>query len=346
MFIKILLFSLCLNRFTRSEIIIGTWSGDFKKAVQAGGDILASGGSSLDAVETACRTCEELQCERTVGYGGSPDEHGETTLDALIIDGTTMNMGAVAALRRVKNVIGVARKVLENTKHSMLAGDLATQFARSMGFPEEPLSTSESKLKWKTWRENYCQPNFWTNVKPDPKTSCGPYKSMNFLDRLSMMETNENIGKYNHDTIGVVAIDGRGNVAAGTSTNGANHKIPGRVGDSPIPGAGAYAVTGVGGAAATGDGDIMLRFLPSFLIVELLRAGHTVQEAVQTAVERIAQLYPNFSGAVIGVSQEGEYAAMCHGMKEFPYNVAKRTKSGEWEVMEQRVDCGLGINGL
>uniref|UniRef100_A0A8D8LR59 N(4)-(beta-N-acetylglucosaminyl)-L-asparaginase n=1 Tax=Cacopsylla melanoneura TaxID=428564 RepID=A0A8D8LR59_9HEMI len=329
---------LCLNHFASSEIIIGTWSGDFKKAVQAGGDVLSRGGSSLDAVETACRTCEELQCERTVGYGGSPDEHGETTLDAIIIDGTTMNMGAVAGLRRVKNVIGVARKVLDNTKHSMLAGDLATQFATSMGFPEEPLSTRESKRKWNTWHDSNCQPNFWINVKPDPKTSCGPYKARNFLERFNMKDANEDIGNHNHDTIGVVAIDGKGNMAAGTSTNGANHKIGGRVGDSPLPGAGAYAVTGVGGAAATGDGDIMLRFLPSFLTVELLRSGHTVQEAVQTSVGRIAQHYPNFSGAVIGISQQGEYAAACHGMREFPYNVAKRTESGEWQVIEHRVD--------
>ncbi|XP_026676079.1 LOW QUALITY PROTEIN: N(4)-(Beta-N-acetylglucosaminyl)-L-asparaginase-like [Diaphorina citri] len=328
--ILLLLFIVFLSYATRAAIIIGTWSGGFQQAVQAGAAQLGQGGSSLDAVEAACRTCEELQCDGTVGYGGSPDEHGETTLDAMIMDGTRMNIGAVAALRRVKNAIGVARKVLENTKHTMLVGDQAKHFAVSMGFPEESLTTPDSKHKWRAWRDNRCQPNFWTSVKPDPKTSCGPYKPLSFAHRLDKdtdsnadigqynhdtigvvaidargdiaagtstngtkhkwrawrdnrcqpnfwtsvkpdpktscgpykplsfahrldrdTDSNVDIGQYNHDTIGVVAIDARGDIAAGTSTNGANHKIPGRVGDSPIPGAGAYAETGVGGAAAS-----------------------------------------------------------------------------------------------
>ncbi|KAI5740393.1 hypothetical protein M8J76_003358 [Diaphorina citri] len=318
--ILLLLFIVFLSHATRAAIIIGTWSGGFQQAVQAGAAQLGQGGSSLDAVEAACSTCEELQCDGTVGYGGSPDEHGETTLDAMIMDGTRMNIGAVAALRRVKNAIGVARKVLENTKHTMLVGDQAKHFAVSMGFPEESLTTPDSKHKWRAWRDNRCQPNFWTSVKPDPKTSCGPYKPLSFAHRLDRdTDSNVDIGRYNHDTIGVVAIDARGDIAAGTR-------------------AGAYAETGVGGAAATGDGDIMMRFLPSFLTVELLRSGEEVTAAVRTAVQRIAHFYPDFSGAVIGVDKEGRYAAACHGMQEFPYVVGEE-ESGEWRTVVKYVTC-------
>lgn len=104
---------------------------------------------------------EEEQCDRTVGFGGSPDENGETTLDAMIMDGKTFNVGAVACLRRIKPAISVARKVLEHTSHSILAGELATQFAVEMGFKEESLTTPESKKMWLDWRNQNCQPNFW-----------------------------------------------------------------------------------------------------------------------------------------------------------------------------------------
>lgn len=204
-----------------------------------------------------CSVCEREQCDGTVGYGGSPDENGETTLDAMIMDGKTMNMGAVAALRNVKDAIAVAKHVLLYTKHSMLVGSQATEFAEQLGFKQENLATNSSKDMWKDWRENYCQPNFWTNVTPNPRFSCGPYKP-NQDHGTQKSETHREYsvigyGRYNHDTIGMLVIDRTGNIAAGTSTNGARHKIPGRVGDSPIPGAGSYADDEVGAAAATGN---------------------------------------------------------------------------------------------
>uniref|UniRef100_A0A1Y1LW67 N(4)-(Beta-N-acetylglucosaminyl)-L-asparaginase n=1 Tax=Photinus pyralis TaxID=7054 RepID=A0A1Y1LW67_PHOPY len=141
-------------------LVINTWG--FMEATKAAWTEISSGGSRLDALEVGCSKCEMLQCDGTVGFGGSPDENGETTLDALMFDGVTMDMGAVAGLRRVKNVISVARRVLEHTSHSLLVGSLATKFAKQMGFKEESLSTNNSLSMWKQWMVNRCQPNFWT----------------------------------------------------------------------------------------------------------------------------------------------------------------------------------------
>jgi N4-(beta-N-acetylglucosaminyl)-L-asparaginase len=288
---------------------------------------------AIDAVVEGCSVCESEQCDGTVGYGGSPDENGETTLDAFIMDGKTMNMGAVAALRNVKDAIAVARHVLENTKHSMLVGEQASDFAVQMGFKKESLTTPKSKDIYKKWRylEN-CQPNYWVDVEPNPARSCGPYspKDRNYIEYESYFDS------HNHDTIGMIVIDKVGNIAAGTSTNGARHKIPGRVGDSPIVGAGGYADNEVGAAVATGDGDILMRFLPSFLSVEQLRHNMKPHEAGEFALRRIANYYPSFSGAVVVVDKNGNYGAACHGIEEFPYTLFNPQSNN---VKVERVKC-------
>nr|CAD7577164.1 unnamed protein product [Timema californicum] len=291
--------------------------------------------SAVDAVERGCIVCEEEQCDGTVGYGGSPDENGETTLDAMIMDGSTMNMGAVGALRRVKNAISVARHVLDYTQHSLLVGDQATEFAVAMGFKEEPLETNASTKIWQQWKQNNCQPNFWMNVSPDPASTCGPYKpaTKSLTSKQYQQRGVKFGGEGNHDTIGMVAIDNRGKIAAGTSTNGASHKIPGRVGDSPIPGAGAYADGEVGAAAATGDGDVMMRFLPSLIAVEQLRSGITPSAAGENALRRIVALYPDFVGGIVVLSIDGQYGAACHGMNTFKYSVCNQ-QLGEVTVLE------------
>merc|ERR1719187_2467930 len=139
-------------RRSQAMIIINTWN--FTEANARGWQVLSDGGSALDAVEEGCTVCEELQCDGTVGYGGSPDEEGETTLDAMIMDGNTLDVGAVGCLRRVKSAIQVARKVLEETKHTLLVGELATQFATSFGFEEESLATNHSVEMWENWKKN------------------------------------------------------------------------------------------------------------------------------------------------------------------------------------------------
>ena len=144
------------------------------------------------------------------------------------MDGVTHDAGAVANLKRIKNAIGVARAVMDYTKHTFLVGESATQFAIDMGFQQEDLHAVESAQKWIDWFNNSCQPNFRLNVSPDPERYCGPYKPI--TDRFDMSKVkrfNKNVSAKSHDTIGMIAIDSKGDIAVGTSTNGASHKIPG-----------------------------------------------------------------------------------------------------------------------
>ncbi|XP_029035038.2 N(4)-(Beta-N-acetylglucosaminyl)-L-asparaginase [Osmia bicornis bicornis] len=304
-------------------LVVITWN--YQVATEKAWDVLYNQKrSALDAIEESCTYCEDNRCRKTVGFGGSPDESGETTLDALIMDGVTMDVGGVGLLRNIKGAASVARKVLEHTKHSLLGGELATKFAVEMGFKQESLQTEESKKMWLDWKANNCQPNFWKNVVPDPSKNCGPYRAVSSMD-FKMEEHQSYVDEENHDTIGVVAIDSKGHIAAGTSTNGAKNKIAGRIGDSPIPGAGAYADQQVGAAAGTGDGDIMMRFLPSFLAVEEMRRGASPKEAATTAIKRIAEHYPTFTGAVIAINKNGDYGAACNSLTRFEYYVANPT---------------------
>nr|XP_020516591.1 N(4)-(beta-N-acetylglucosaminyl)-L-asparaginase-like [Labrus bergylta] len=242
---------------TSPPLVINTWP--FKDATAAAWSVLQSGGSVLDAVEKGCARCESEQCDGSVGYGGSPDESGETTLDAMIMNGDTMEVGSVGDLRRIKNAIGVARAVMEHTEHTLLVGESASVFAENMGFTAEDLTTNKSMNIFSQWLKGNCQPNYRKNMFPDPSTSCGPYKPRAMLRQSKRLQ---HANTRSHDTIGMIALDQNGHIAVGTSTNGLTHKVPGRVGDSPIVGAGGYADSSVGGAAATGDGDVMMRFLP------------------------------------------------------------------------------------
>ncbi|XP_039745853.1 N(4)-(Beta-N-acetylglucosaminyl)-L-asparaginase-like [Pararge aegeria] len=339
--------SLTLAVFVSSEhntpIVISTWN--FVNSTITAWNILKQGGYSLDAIEKGTSICEEQQCDGTVGYGGSPDEESETTLDALVMDGRTMNVGAVAALRRVKHAASVARHVLEHTRHSILVGELATQFAVQMGFHEETLTTSNSKRMWLKWfYRDHCQPNYWMGVTPDPSRFCGPYSKIdNLVHKNYDWPPMIKFDRFNHDTIGMIAIDKKGDIAAGTSTNGAKFKIPGRVGDSPIPGSGAYADNSVGGATATGDGDVMLRFLPSFLAVEEMRRGASPAEAARTAINRIATHFPDFMGAVIALNMDGEYGAACHGMEDEPFPfVVQDVTMQKYKI--ETVNCSWPLN--
>jgi N4-(beta-N-acetylglucosaminyl)-L-asparaginase len=246
----------------------------------------------------------------------------------MIMDGTTMKSGSVAALRRIKNAIGVARAVLEHTSHTMLAGDFATSFAESNGFVAENLTTEASAAKCAAWRAGACQPNYRLDVTPDPALSCGPYvplKSHSHSDS-SLSETgaakeeddegNEERKaktKVGHDTISMIALDGKGGMAAGTSTNGLGFKVPGRVGDGPITGSGSYVDAEVGGCGATGDGDIMMRFLPCYQAVESLRRGMTPLEAAEDAVWRMVKKYPEVSSGIVVVNTKGEHGGAGSG---------------------------------
>ncbi|XP_027104009.1 probable isoaspartyl peptidase/L-asparaginase 3 isoform X2 [Coffea arabica] len=247
----------------------------------------------------------------------------------MLMNGVTMEVGAVAAMRYVRDGIKAAQLVMQYTQHTMLVGEQASIFAISMGLPGPTnLSSTESLEKWAKWKESNCQPNFRKNVSP--ADSCGPYHpehalalgkitcSMANLDGLN--ESRPFIDRRNHDTIAMAVIDTMGHIAAGTSTNGATFKIPGRVGDGPIAGSSAYADAEVGACGATGDGDIMMRFLPCYQVVESMRRGMQPELAAKDAISRIANKYPDFTGAVFAVNKDGAHAGACHGWT-FQYSV-------------------------
>ncbi|KAK3564786.1 hypothetical protein QTP86_027448, partial [Hemibagrus guttatus] len=315
-------------------LVINTWG--FENATVTAWLSLQVGSCPLDAVERGCSVCEEEQCDGSVGFGGHPDESGETTLDALIMNGDTMEVGAVGDLRRVKNAVGVARAVMEHTRHTLLVGESASVFAQDMGFRTESLSTNESVNTFSLWMSQKCQPNFRRNVFPDPSVSCGPYKPR---ADLRLRQKRGLVNLRSHDTIGMIVIGQSGQVVAATSTNGASYKVPGRVGDSPIAGAGAYADSSVGGAAATGDGDVMMRFLPSFLAVELMRSGATPTAACKSAIYRIKKHYPEVFGAIICANSTGGFGAACNkisGFTQFPFTVFNPQSN---KAQLHRVDC-------
>jgi N4-(beta-N-acetylglucosaminyl)-L-asparaginase len=311
-------------------MVINTWGGPFTAATDTAYlSLVATSASALDAVQIGCATCERNQCDGSVGYGGSPDENCETTLDAMIQDGTTMKSGAVAGLRRVRDAIAVARLVLDYTDHTLLAGDLATEFAVGFGgFAEENLTTTDSAARCNEWRAAGCQPNYRSGaLVPDASTSCGPYAPAapggaagraNIATREVELKTRRTAAYgasagRSHDTISMVAIHVDGTMAAGTSTNGASHKVPGRVGDGPITGSGSYVDGDVGGCGATGDGDIMMRFLPCYQAVESMRRGMSPKEAAEDAVSRMIKKYPQAATGIVVVNNKGEHGGAASG---------------------------------
>ncbi|XP_065190416.1 N(4)-(Beta-N-acetylglucosaminyl)-L-asparaginase-like [Sycon ciliatum] len=299
-------------------VVINTWP--FTDATAKAWDTISSGGSALDAVEKGCTVCEVEQCDGTVGYGGSPDSTGETTLDAMIMDGTSMDVGSVGCLRNIRSAISVARVVMEATRETLLVGTAATNFAVEMGFQEQPLETEHSRAIFAEWKKNNCSPNYWVEgaVMPDPTKQCGPYKRVppqqdnEYVASNQLDDSNPNVDIHHHDTIGMVVVNASNHVMCGTTTNGANHKIAGRVGDSPITGSGSYCDSEVGGAAQTGDGDVMMRFSPTYQTVENMRHGMTPQAAAEDAIRRIMRKYPTFAGGIVAVNREGEYGAASH----------------------------------
>ncbi|KAK6121920.1 hypothetical protein DH2020_044345 [Rehmannia glutinosa] len=320
-------------------LVVSTWP--FLEAVRAAWKSVDSGLSAVDAVVEGCSACEELRCGRYrfgfsyfwcsffVGPGGSPDENGETTIDAMIMNGVTMEVGAVAAMRYVSDGIRAARLVMQHTEHTMLVGEQASIFAISMGLPGPTnLSSEESREKWINWKKSKCQPNFRKNVMPID--DCGPYSPesiLNFGERTCLNTKRSgldqsvpyHVDRHNHDTISMAVIDKMGHIAVGTSTNGATFKIP-AVGDGPIAGSSAYADTEAGACGATGDGDIMMRFLPCYQVVESMRLGMEPKLAAQDAIARISRKYPNFVGAIFAVNKNGVHAGACHGWT-FQYSV-------------------------
>lgn len=268
----------------RKPIVLSTWRFGLA-ANEAAWEVLKKGGRALDAVEAGVRVPEADPKERSVGYGGRPDRDGRVTLDACIMDEMS-NIGSVGCLEYIKHPISVARAVMEKTPHVMLVGDGALQFALSQGFPKENLLVPDSEREWKEWL----------------KTS--EYKPIANIE--------------NHDTIGMIALDAAGNLSGACTTSGMAFKMHGRLGDSPIIGAGLYVDNEIGAATATGHGEEVIRISGCHLVVELMRQGRSPQKACEEAVLRVVKLMKNrnknlkdIQVGFIALNKKGDYGSYC-----------------------------------
>ncbi len=280
-------------------ISIATW-GPNTTAVDAAMNEITNGKTALDAVEAGAKVPEGDPNDMSVGYGGRPDREGKVTLDACIMD-AEMNAGSVSFMQNIKHPISVARRVMEKTPHVMLAGEGALKFAREEGFEEIDLLTVQAKKEYDEWL----------------KTS--EYKPKANIER--------------HDTIGIMAIDTSNKIAGACTTSGMAYKMHGRVGDSPIIGAGMYVDDEVGGAVATGVGELVIKTCGSFLITELMRQGRTPQEACEEGVKRIAAKLKDFENYQVGflaINKKGEHGAFAI-LKGFNYAI---NQGGKTEVFE------------
>jgi isoaspartyl peptidase/L-asparaginase-like protein (Ntn-hydrolase superfamily) len=260
-------------------------------------NVLSSGGDALTAVEQGVWIPEADPKEMTVGLGGFPDREGRVTLDACVMRGDGA-CGAVLALENIVHPVSVARAVMEKTPHVILTGDGALQFALQQGFKKENLLTPESEKAWKEW--------------------------------LKKSEYKPIINIENHDTIGMLAIDQAGKLAGACTTSGMAFKMRGRIGDSPIIGAGLFVDEEVGGATATGHGEEVIRIAGSHLVVELMRQGKSPEAACKEAVDRVYKRQKHrikdIQVGFIAVSKEGEYGAYCVH-KGFSYAVKTAQKT-------------------
>ncbi|MEM6802864.1 MAG: N(4)-(beta-N-acetylglucosaminyl)-L-asparaginase [Bacteroidota bacterium] len=269
-------------KVANKPIVISTWRHGL--AANAGAwKILEAGGSALDAVEAGVRVTESDPETRTVGLGGRPDMTGVVSLDACIMD-EKGDCGSVAFLQDIENPISVARKVMEETPHVMLVGEGAKKFALEQGFEEKNLLTEASRKDWEAWMDS------------------------------QEKEKRAKINVENHDTIGLLALDDAGNLSGACTTSGAAWKLHGRVGDSPIIGAGLYVDNEVGGATATGWGEAVIRAVGCFLVVEFMRQGLSPEEACKQAVERVISKNPDWKEIQVGflaLNKAGEHGSYC-----------------------------------
>jgi len=275
--------------------VVATWRFG-ERAVAVAREVLAAGGCALDAVERGISVVELDPSEHSVGLGGRPNSQGVVELDAGIMWGPGRRVGAVAGLRGVADAISAARLVMERTPHCMLVGEGARRFALAQGLRPRRLLTPEARRMWREWLESHADED-------------------------------------GHDTIGMVAVDVNGDVCAATSTSGIGYKLPGRVGDSPLVGSGFYADNVVGGAAATGLGERILRYCMSFRVVEAMRQGLHPQAACESVVRFMLEDDPTNADhqcAVLALDRQGRFG----GASTQPEFVVAYAGAGELGIVE------------
>jgi N4-(beta-N-acetylglucosaminyl)-L-asparaginase len=300
----------------KDYIVIATWPFG-QTSVQAAAKLLAEGRPALDAAIAGAQAVEDDPLVNSVGYGGLPNAVGVVQLDACVMDGRTLSCGAVAGLENVRHAAALARRVMEQTPHFLLVGAGAQAFALQQGFPFENLNTPESLAEWVARRSH---PNRG-NVPPEQRR---PEAALD--------------APFSHDTVTVLCRDADGSLAGACSTSGLAHKLPGRVGDSPIIGAGLYVDNTAGAAGGTGVGEEIVRIGGSLLIVEALRSGHSAQEACERAVRKVNTTAQRRGVAparvaFIAIDRAGACGAACTPETDFQYAVGR---PGKVELLRAR----------
>jgi N4-(beta-N-acetylglucosaminyl)-L-asparaginase len=268
------------RKMPTKPIVLSTWSHGIPANKEAWKILSVNGGTALDAVEAAARHTESDRTNRSVGISGMPDRDGHVTLDACIMDHNS-KCGAVAFVEGYEHPVSIARAVMENTQHVMLVGEGAEDFAKDIGFKKIKSPISEVKKEYKKWKK----------------------ENKNLFEKPI-------INHENHDTIGIIAMDENGNFSGACTTSGWAYKLHGRVGDSPIIGAGLFVDNEVGAAVATGLGEAIVRTAGSHTVVELMRQGYSPESACKEAVNRIIRKHTDLTGlqcGFIAINRKGEY---------------------------------------
>lgn len=293
------------RRSANSPVVISSANG--LKAIEKAAGMIEAGADTLDAVIAGVNIVEADPNDHSVGYGGLPNEEGIVELDSAVMHGPTHNSGAVAALRNIVHPSRVAKLVLERTDHALIVGEGALRFAKAHGFKEQELLTDAARKTWLRWKETRSDIDDWFPPLEPP------------ADANKQSRADSGV-LYTYGTIHCSALDASGNLSAVTTTSGLSYKIPGRVGDSPIIGAGLYVDNAIGAAGSTGRGEAVIKNCGSFAVVELMRGGASPTDACLTLLKRIVAHTtdrrllddhgrPNFDVKMYALAKDGRFGA-------------------------------------
>jgi len=291
-----------------------------KQGIKVAWDMMTGGADPLDAIVAGVQIVELNPNDQSVGLGGLPNEEGVVQLDASCMHGPTKRAGAVGCLEDVATAAAVAKAVMDNTDHIFLVGAGAKKFALEMGFKEQNLLTEQSRQDWLRWKSRLNPNDAWLDQQAKPPQAVRPARDNEHASNAHI-EYDRDGAPYTYGTINMNAVTARGDIASCTTTSGLSWKIPGRVGDSPIIGAGQYCDNEVGAAGSTGRGEANIKVCGAFLAVEFMRQGMSPQQALVKVMERVIAMTekrlladngrPYFQLQYYAVNKKGEYACAC-----------------------------------
>ncbi len=299
--------------------IIGTHNS--KDMLYAGADILKNGGSAIDAVEASIKLVEANPLDTSVGLGGIPNLFGDVELDASIMDGKTLRTGAVGAVKGYLHVISIARKVMEEAPHVMLVGDGAGIFAEWMGFKKQDLSTEESRQVYRNFLEDVY--GKW------PENDANKPWYVDYIKDFKLREWYDKLSDKRHGTVNIMAMDQNGNICSGVSTSGTALKFPGRLGDSPIIGAGNYCDNRFGACACTGRGELSIRLVLARTIVSYMENGLSIREACFRGMKDINELQEKGGMNCLAMNNRGDTMSASTSRESIHYYMDVDSKGPE-----------------